>query len=192
MKEENINRVLEIGIKTICRKGYHNLGLRELLVSANIPSGSFYYYFKSKEDFALKAAEYYADRVEEFFKTHLLNSDLPYSERMVYILNDEIERTKENDYREGCILGDLSSEVAGDMEEIRVLVESKLQAWQDILQLYFSQGQKEGYFKGSFDPLEMAIFFLSSRQGALARVKSMRSIKPYEIFKALMMGAIVK
>ncbi|MEO9485706.1 MAG: TetR family transcriptional regulator C-terminal domain-containing protein [Ekhidna sp.] len=192
MKEENIHRVLEIGIKTICRKGYHNLGLRELLESADIPSGSFYYYFKSKEDFALKAAEYYADMVEEFFRTRLLHSDLPYAERLEFIFDDEMERVKANDFKEGCILGDLSSEVAGEMEEIRVLVESKLKAWQDVIERYLIEGQNAGYFKKEVDPLHMAIFFLSSRQGTLARVKSMRSIKPYQVFKASMMMAIVK
>lgn len=191
MKEENINRVLEIGVKTICRKGYHNLGLRELLESAKIPSGSFYYYFKSKEDFALKAASYYAEMVEQFFKDKLLNSDLPYSDRLLFVLNDEIERIKENDFKEGCILGDLSSEVAGEMEEIRMVVESKLKSWQDVIELYLTKGQNEGWFRKEFDPVHMAIFFLSSRQGALARVKSMRSIEPYQIFKSSMMSAIM-
>lgn len=192
MKEENINRVLEIGVKTICRKGYHNLGLRELLESANIPSGSFYYYFKSKEDFALKAAEYYADMVEEFFKAKLLNSDLPYSERLEFVLDDEMERVKANDFREGCILGDLSSEVAGEMEEIRVVVESKLKAWQDVIERYLIEGQKRGHFKKEFDALHMAIFFLSSRQGTLCRVKSIRNMEPYQVFKTSIMAAIVK
>lgn len=192
MKEENINRVLEIGIKTICRKGFHRLGLRELLENAKIPSGSFYYYFKSKEDFAVKAAEYYADMVEQFFKAELLNSELPYTERLAFVLDDEMERVKANDFREGCILGDLSSEVAGEMEEIRIVVESKMKAWQGVIERFLSEGQEAGYFKKEFDPLQMAIFFLSSRQGTLARVKSMRSIMPYQVFKATILSAITK
>lgn len=187
MKEESINRVLDIGIEMICLKGYHNLGLRELLETAKIPSGSFYYYFKSKEDFAYKAAAYYGDMVEHLFKEKLLNQNGAYLDRFSSIFKEETERLKATDYKVGCALGDLGTEVSSQMDDLRKIVEEKYASWQSVIQTYFRQGQELGTFKKDFDPEEMAIFFLSNRQGALTRVKSSKSIRPYEVFQKMMM-----
>ena len=43
------NKLLQIGAKHIHLKGFNNTGLQEILKEANVPKGSFYFYFKSKE-----------------------------------------------------------------------------------------------------------------------------------------------
>jgi len=47
------NKLLQIGAKYIHLKGFNNAGLQEILKEANVPKGSFYFYFKSKEEFGL-------------------------------------------------------------------------------------------------------------------------------------------
>lgn len=191
MKEENIHRVLDIGIKMICQKGYSSLGLRELLEKAEIPSGSFYYYFKSKEDFALKAITYYSDMVETYFQERLLKGTANRIDRFSMVFDEEMERMKESDLKEGCVLGDVTSEIAGEIESVRVLAEQKYRQWQIVIEQFFREGQGEGELNSAFDPEEMAMFFLSNRQGAMTRVKSSKSLKPYEIFKSQMIRMIV-
>lgn len=191
MKEENIHRVLDIGIKMICQKGYSSLGLRELLEKAKIPSGSFYYYFKSKEDFALKAIVYYSDMVEAYFQERLLKGTGNRIDRFSMIFDEEMERMKESDLKEGCVLGDVTSEIAGELESVRVLAEQKYSQWQVVIEQFFREGQGEGELNSDFDPEEMAMFFLSNRQGAMTRVKSSKSLRPYEIFKSQMIRMIV-
>lgn len=43
--------ILDIGYELIIAKGFSNVGLSELLKQAQVPKGSFYHYFKSKEQF---------------------------------------------------------------------------------------------------------------------------------------------
>ncbi|WP_281561494.1 TetR/AcrR family transcriptional regulator [Thalassomonas sp. RHCl1] len=49
--------ILEAGHKAITAKSYHACGLKEILDLAGVPKGSFYHYFKSKDDFGLQLIE---------------------------------------------------------------------------------------------------------------------------------------
>ena len=190
MKEDNRNRALEIGIKILSHKGYHNLGLREVLEQANIPSGSFYYYFKSKEDFALKALEHYTDYVIEFYRSKLFTKDISYNKRLKSLFEAETEWLLSEDCKIGCMIGDLSSEMAGQIDSAQSTLESSYEKFQSIVERFLMEGQEDGAFSMDMKPQEMAMFFLSSRQGALARVKAIRSVEPYKVFAAKMMDLI--
>ncbi|TRX54323.1 TetR/AcrR family transcriptional regulator [Fulvivirga sp. M361] len=192
MKEENKNRALEIGVKILSQKGYHNLGLREVLEEASIPSGSFYYYFKSKVDFVLKAIEYYTDYVIEFYKSQLLEGDISYKKRLESLFEAETKWLLSEDCRIGCMLGDLSSELAGQVDAAQRIQKSSYEKFQGIVERFLREGQDNGSFSMKIEPKEMAMFFLSSRQGALTMVKAIRSIEPYEVFKSKMMDQIMK
>jgi TetR/AcrR family transcriptional repressor of nem operon len=45
MKQDAKERVLETGAAIVHRKGFHNTGIQEVLKAAEIPKGSFYFYF---------------------------------------------------------------------------------------------------------------------------------------------------
>ena len=41
------------------------VGIQEIVQSANIPKGSFYAYFKNKEDYLLKSLDFFYSKIEE-------------------------------------------------------------------------------------------------------------------------------
>ena len=41
--------------------GYHNVGINDILKACNIPKGSFYNFFESKEEFAEQVLEYFGE-----------------------------------------------------------------------------------------------------------------------------------
>lgn len=186
MKKENTHRALETGVKILSQKGYHNLGLREFLESAEIPSGSFYYYFKSKEDFVAKVVEHYGDKVASYFTNKLLESDKPYPMRLETVFNEELQRLDATDCKEGCMVGSLTSEVAGQNEVIQKVADSNYEKWQEIFTIFFSEGQKAGAFSKDFEASEMAMFFLTSRQGVMTRMKASGKDESYRLFKSFM------
>jgi len=186
MKKENIHRALETGIKILSQKGYHNLGLREFLENAGIPSGSFYYYFKSKEDFAAKVLEHYGDKSATYFKNRLLESEVPFAERLETIFNEELERLNATDCKEGCMVGTLTSEIAGQSETIQKVADGNYKKWQDLFEQFFREGQDKGDFSKDFEASAMAVFFLASRQGVMTRMKASGKDEPYRLFKSFM------
>ena len=51
--------IIDVARAIITHKGYSAVGLAEIVQAAGIPKGSFYYYFKSKEEFAEALLEHY-------------------------------------------------------------------------------------------------------------------------------------
>ncbi len=51
--------LLEKGMEILWSKGYNATSINDIVDAAGVPKGSFYFYFKSKEDFTIKAIEKY-------------------------------------------------------------------------------------------------------------------------------------
>lgn len=60
--------LINIGHTIIAEKGFSNVGINEILQTANISKGSFYHYFKSKELFGQAL-------LENYFENYLKNLD---------------------------------------------------------------------------------------------------------------------
>src|SRR5258707_10713903 len=53
------NHLLQVGLRRIHAMGYASTGVKEILDDADVPKGSFYHYFPSKEAFAKEVLELY-------------------------------------------------------------------------------------------------------------------------------------
>ncbi len=60
-----INNIITDSIHLLYEKGYNGVGIQEIVESANIPKGSFYAYFKNKEDYLLKSLDFFYSKMEE-------------------------------------------------------------------------------------------------------------------------------
>ncbi|NQU32773.1 MAG: TetR/AcrR family transcriptional regulator, partial [Bacteroidetes bacterium] len=74
LSDKNMDKkmaIIQKSIHIMHLKGYNATGVQELVDAAGIPKGSFYNYFKSKEDFAIDALTYFADRFQKTIEQHL-------------------------------------------------------------------------------------------------------------------------
>ncbi len=62
-KEAKRQLILDTAVKVFAAKGYHNTTVKDIVDEASVSVGSFYFYFKSKEDLF---AELYTNIVERF------------------------------------------------------------------------------------------------------------------------------
>jgi TetR/AcrR family transcriptional repressor of nem operon len=89
-KEGTKQELLDAGTRLMLAKGYSNCGLQEVLESVGVPKGSFYYYFDSKEEFALQIIrhfdQWYTDRK---FSACLRDESLSPLGRLKFILSEE-------------------------------------------------------------------------------------------------------
>lgn len=69
--QDTRERILSVGEGLILARGFSAVGLSEILGKAEVPKGSFYHYFKSKEGFGVALLErYFQDydaRISELF-----------------------------------------------------------------------------------------------------------------------------
>lgn len=131
------------------RRGYVNTGLNEILEVCKIPKGSFYYYFKNKDDLLIHIIEYHTNKIVKLFDNtvddlsiYKLKSFFSKFLNTIAIIeeNQEIEQKEENT-KEGILfkveynnnskfyggspLGNLNSEMSNLSDEInKKIIES--------------------------------------------------------------------
>ena len=87
MKTDTRQKILETGARIVHRKGFNHTGIQEILEAAGVPKGSFYNYFKNKEDFGLHVIDYYVVHFEGLAQQMLDDTSLAPLKRLVNILN---------------------------------------------------------------------------------------------------------
>ena len=106
----------------LLRQGYHALGIAAVLEATKIPKGSFYHYFKSKEDFGLQAIELYMKEVHAGLDLCLGDENLAPLQRVRRFFELTEQKYRSEGYL-GCFLGGLGQELSGVSEVFRRKVE---------------------------------------------------------------------
>jgi TetR/AcrR family transcriptional repressor of nem operon len=68
-------RILEAAEEIMLAKSFHSVGLNEILTAVQVPKGSFYHYFPSKEQFGVELLRHYVNEASEWKRTLLLATD---------------------------------------------------------------------------------------------------------------------
>ena len=74
--DERRQELLDIGFDLYMQNGSSGLNVRDIVKSANVATGLFYYYFKSKEAFIEEAVSLYIERNLGGIRQILLSTDL--------------------------------------------------------------------------------------------------------------------
>ena len=73
--EESRQRLIECAAELFWKNGYSATGISEILKQTGLPKGSFYFYFKSKDDLAAAVTEYYQKILLEQFQSSSQGND---------------------------------------------------------------------------------------------------------------------
>ena len=85
--------LIDVGLDLMHQHGYQATGVKEILNSANVPKGSFYHHFGSKEDFAAAALEKYTAREAEHSAAFFNDSKTPPLKRLKRYFSDLVKVT---------------------------------------------------------------------------------------------------
>ncbi|MCQ9062843.1 TetR/AcrR family transcriptional regulator [Vibrio diabolicus] len=136
--------ILDVGYELIVNRGFTSVGLSELLKKAAVPKGSFYHYFKSKEQFGEAMIQDYFTKYFERLNARFTNTDLSgyqrlmsYFEEMVKVEDDVCNANK-------CLLVKLSAEVSDLSESMRLALrqgaDKTIQAMADCIDVGIQDG----------------------------------------------------
>jgi TetR/AcrR family transcriptional repressor of nem operon len=117
---ETRQHILDMGYELIVAKGFTSVGLSMLLNHAQVPKGSFYHYFKSKEQFGETLITDYFDKYMEWLNALFGNKQLPANERLLTYLQYWIEFNQGVCGAQRCLVVKLSAEVSDLSEPMRL------------------------------------------------------------------------
>ncbi len=169
------------------RKGYNGTGVKEIVEAAGIPKGSFYNYFDSKEDFAVEALKFKAERHLARVKERLTDRSLPPLERIERFFADYLAWvTDSGQYCSGCFIGNLCQEMADHNEAICREVNRQIKAHESLIADCLREAGANGDLRTERDPEVLAGFIFASWEGAVLRMKACRSEAPLEAFQQVL------
>jgi TetR/AcrR family transcriptional regulator, transcriptional repressor for nem operon len=181
-KQETRQTLLEVGTRYLWEHGYHHSGLNDILGEAQVPKGSFYYYFNSKEDFGLQSLDFFASNLLEGLRSFLEDEAFPPLERLRRYFETSAEDLEAFGFRQGCLIGNFGQEMSDQNERIRQKVDELLSLWSSAIADCLRQAQAQNELREDFDVHELADFCLNSWQGAILRMKVVKTTAPLNGF----------
>jgi len=182
MKKETVEHILEVGTDLILKNGYNSMGINKILQEANIPKGSFYYYFKSKEDFGLQVIEHYSQNSLAFLKSYLTEETKNPKQRIISFFEEMKEIYITKNFKEGCLLGNCSLELSDLSESFSITVDNELNKWQQVFEKCIQEGQDNGVIKTLESAKVISDLILTMWEGALLRMKSSKNTDSIDTF----------
>jgi TetR/AcrR family transcriptional repressor of nem operon len=174
--------LIEAGMQAMFERGYTNTGIQEVLSTVGIPKGSFYHYFNSKEDFALAIInqfdEFYTAKLTQYLRDQSVSPLI----RLKNYSQGKIDMLAAWKCRKGCLIGNLSMEMADQSEILRQALSHVMGKWRDLFAACIAEGQQTGEIRRSPDAEKLAELFLDSLEGAVMRAKTFKSVQPLDAF----------
>jgi len=186
------DQLLQVGLRRIRAMGYASAGVKEILDEADVPKGSFYHYFPSKEAFANEVLKLYVRGEKERAERILADTKAAPLKRLRRYFQELIAAFGATAPISGCMLGSLTLELADHSDSIRSLLRLSFANWQTAISGVLREAMERGDLPKSTRPEELAAFLLNSYEGALLRSKADRSNKPLENFMSFAFNVLLK
>ena len=182
VKQDTREMILAAGHALIIEKSYNGCGLKEILDTAGVPKGSFYHYFKSKEDFGLALIERATDENSEFMREILRDRKFSPLTR----IKNFFARIQQFHEDEGIDCQCLIPKLALEQSKLSESMRGALKCSQDSMDAQFAQviteAQAEKELADNIDAGKMASFLFNANNGASIQMQVENSTQAYDNF----------
>ncbi|MEQ1636075.1 MAG: TetR family transcriptional regulator C-terminal domain-containing protein [Methylococcales bacterium] len=179
-KQLKREQLLEQGVSLLMEQGYHGTGLKKILDTVQIPKGSFYHYFESKEAFGAEVVTHYIEPFIVQLAGHLNNPELDGLSALNTYFSELITAVGQGDFKGGCLLGNLMGEIGDTSDICRASLKQAVKRYRDLLAVGLAKAQREGTVRTDKTPERMADLLANTWQGALLRMKIEQSVAPIQ------------
>ncbi|MGD0737040.1 MAG: TetR/AcrR family transcriptional regulator [Terracidiphilus sp.] len=176
---ESKTKILDAALHVIRAKGYSATRIEDICEAASLTKGSFFHHFKSKEDLALAAAEYWTFRTAALFAASPYNDASaipdPVDRLLAYIdLRKALIKGDLPDFT--CLVGTMVQEVYGTHPQLckaccHSIAGHAATLIPDIEAAMRQRGLKQGKH-ARFTPESLALYTQATIQGAFVLAKA--------------------
>ncbi|MDD2274050.1 MAG: TetR/AcrR family transcriptional regulator [Desulfuromonadaceae bacterium] len=163
--------LLEVGLTLFAKRGYHGTGIKEIVDTAGVPKGSFYNYFKSKEEFGIEIVRWHsADFWQKWHASIDANAVDPLQalqDCFDTMLVDHIDCAV-NTF---SVVAHLIAEMCETSTECRITSKTLLDDMLANVAAYIVEAQHLGLARSDIDANEMASIFWDAWTGSILRMK---------------------
>lgn len=181
MKEQNTReRIINAAEEIMLERSFHSVGLKQILDAAEVPKGSFYHYFSSKEQFGAEMLKDYMAESTAIKRQALSleNSEKDPVKRLFNMLDAAVTNLDSAIIKFPCLAMKLASEVANLSDPMREELAKGFQEWIDLFTDLFEEAKEKGLLKESMNSASEAQFIHDVMTGSVHRSVINRSAEP--------------
>jgi TetR/AcrR family transcriptional regulator, transcriptional repressor for nem operon len=160
--------------------GFDGTGIDAVLKQAGVPKGSFYHYFRSKDELGMAIIEDAARELAAKLEKHLDDATLTPLRRLRGYFESGIVAQRRSECTRGCLFGTLGLELASKNARLRRRIAEEFMRWKERVVACLKQAQQAGELSADHDTAELAGFILSAWEGAILRAKVAKSVEPLQ------------
>ena len=176
--------IIEAGRELMFSRGYNDTGIKDITDKIDIPKGSFYNHFSSKEEFGLEVVKEYMRNGLEVHERNFLDKSRSPRQRILDFYNGNIEWYRDvMDFKLGCIMSNFSAEMADVNEKFQHLLAKGFAEQEGVIIDCIREGQETGDIDAALSAELLGSSLINGWHGALVRMKAEASMKPLEDFQ---------
>ncbi|KFC81364.1 TetR/AcrR family transcriptional regulator [Buttiauxella agrestis] len=172
--------LLATGEQLCLQRGFTGMGLSELLSTAEVPKGSFYHYFRSKEAFGVAMLERYYTAYNLRLQQHFSCGVGTYRERLLAWYQETVNWFSQHGSLISCLTVKLSAEVCDLSEDMRASLNQGSAQIVSQLADALEKGHAEKSLKLTDSAFSQAQVIYALWLGASLQAKISRSAIPLE------------
>ena len=161
-------------------RGFTGMGLSELLKTADVPKGSFYHYFRSKEAFGVAMLERHYAIYHQRLADHFAGGKGNHRDRVLAYYQETLNQFCQQGIISGCLTVKLSAEVCDLSEDMRAAMDKGAGGVITLLGQALDRGRREKSLSFTGDAQTQAQVLYSLWLGANLQAKISRSAVPLE------------
>ncbi|MBC7277194.1 TetR/AcrR family transcriptional regulator [Nocardioides sp.] len=181
-------RILASGLDLFHAHGFHGTSVNDITQAAGVPKGSFYNHFASKEALAVAAVTKYA------FEAPLPLLTDPSVGGPAARITAHFEALREtfvaSGRTRGCLMGNLSAEIADHSPSARETLTVIFDGWTEILAGVLEEIRAGGQPLPD-EPQVLAEVLVNAWEGALLRARATQTDQPLDAFFGTVLGRLV-
>lgn len=178
--KHNIKSIIATGARLFKKKGYNQVGINEILEVSGIPKGSFYNFFKNKEDFGAQTIAWYGSSQNAFIADMLKPANGTPIERLRFFYKTLINLNEQDGLDSGCLLNNIAIELGGQGLALGVEANRQFQFWVQTIAKTIAEGQEQKEIRTDFSSEELATQLHTGLYGAYTLMKPQQSRAPLD------------
>jgi TetR/AcrR family transcriptional repressor of nem operon len=183
MARESVKeQIIAAAVETLHARGFNGTSVQDITDAAQVPKGSFYNHFDSKEELAVEALDRYWQKMLPGLRL-LSDAKIPPAGRLKQYFRSARKAGSMHEYRNGCLIGNFSTEMPEQSLLIRERLAVVLAAWSRAIESCVREAQAGGAMRRDLDAKAIAAFLLNSFEGAVMRSKVDRDGESFKAFE---------
>ena len=174
--EHTREALITTGIEQLSLHGYHGTGIKQILDAVNVPKGSFYNYFASKEAFVAEILREYSQQYLQMLDHYLSQSEQTPLDKIKTIYEFMLTQHASQDCQRGCLVGSIAAEIGNQSEACQAAMLASVTFSKSRISDLIQQAQNSQQIRNDLTADQITNTFWATWEGSLLKMKMEGSI----------------